>query len=122
MDFEGVIYKVLPTVTGTSARGEWSKQEVILEQPGEFPRKVCISFWGDKSQEAAALKEGEVVMVSANVESREYNDRWFTEVRGWRISRKTAEPAGMPSSAGMPPFGPEDMPSSSSDQVDDLPF
>ena len=78
MEFEGTVVSVLPVVKGTSARGEWMKQEVIFDQPGEFNRKVCVGFWGDKAQEAGTLRPGEVVAVSANVESREYNGRWYT--------------------------------------------
>ena len=90
MEFEGTVVSVLPVVKGTSARGEWMKQEVIFDQPGEFNRKVCVGFWGDKAQEAGTLRPGEVVAVSANVESREYNGRWYTEVRAWRMTRKAA--------------------------------
>ena len=123
MEFEGTVVSVLPVVKGTSARGEWMKQEVIFDQPGEFNRKVCVGFWGDKAQEAGTLRPGEVVAVSANVESREYNGRWFTEVRAWRIVRKAAQQA--PVSDGLPPldaFAEEPVASGSSSEVDDLPF
>ena len=105
MEFEGTVYKVLPVVKGTSQRGEWMKQEVVFELPGEFNRKICVGFWGDKAQEAGTLRPGEVVAVSANVESREYNGRWFTEVRAWRIVRKAAQqPQQAPVSDGLPPL------------------
>ena len=72
-------------VKGTSQRGEWMKQEVVFELPGEFDRKICVGFWGDKAQwMPGTLREGDKVAVSINVESREYNGRWFTEARGWR--------------------------------------
>ena len=126
MEFEGTVVSVLPVVKGTSARGEWMKQEVIFDQPGEFNRKVCVGFWGDKAQEAGTLRPGEVVAVSANVESREYNGRWFTEVRAWRIVRKAAQqPQQPPVSDGLPPldaFAEEPAASGSSSDVDDLPF
>ncbi len=122
MEFEGTVVSVLPVVKGTSARGEWMKQEVIFDQPGEFNRKVCVGFWGDKAQEAGTLRPGEVVAVSANVESREYNGRWYTEVRAWRMPRKAAgEPA--PGPGALPPldaFAPEAP--AASKEVDDLPF
>lgn len=125
MEFEGTLFAILPLVKGTSARGEWMKQDLIFELPGEFSRKVCVSFWGDKAQEAGALKPGEVISVSANVESKEYNGRWYTEVRAWKMSRKAvsgnADPAPMNDS--LPPldaFAPEE--SSSANEVDDLPF
>jgi hypothetical protein len=139
MDFEGTVYRILPVVKGQGARGEWTKQEVVFELPGEFSRKVCVSFWGDKAQDAAGLREGEQVNVQINLESREHNGRWFTEARAWRITRKgagdapqyageggyqsapsfgaTPVPAAVATSApGMPP-----MPSKA-DEVDDLPF
>lgn len=46
MEFEGTVWRVLPLVKGTSARGEWMKQEVVFELPGEFNRKLCVGFWG----------------------------------------------------------------------------
>lgn len=125
MEFEGVVWRVLPQIKGTSARGEWVKQEVVFELPGEFNRKICVGFWGDRAQEAATLKPGETIAVSANVESREYNGRWYTEVRAWRINRKSAaEPQPM-TTDNLPPldtFSTEESASSSASEVDDLPF
>lgn len=124
MEFEGKVMQILAPVTGTSARGPWTKQEVVFEQPGEFGRKVCVSFWGDKAQDAAQLKEGEMVTVSVNIESREYNGRWFTEVRAWKIARTApAAPAGAPMppvDAFMPPVS--EGAAASEESFDDLPF
>lgn len=123
MEFEGKVLQVLPPVSGTSARGEWKKQEVVFEQDGEFGRKICVGFWGDKAMDAAGLREGDKVSVSANVESREYNGRWYTEVRAWRMTRQ-APSASMPE---MPPVDagfaavPEEG-AYKEDNFDDLPF
>ena len=128
MEFEGTVWRVLPLVKGTSARGEWMKQEVVFELPGEFNRKLCVGFWGDKAQEAGTLQPGESVAVSANVESREYNGRWFTEARAWRITRKAAQQQQplAPVADGLPPMdafaSDEPASTSSSAEVDDLPF
>ena len=61
MEFEGTVYKVLPVVKGTSQRGEWMKQEVVFELPGEFNRKICVGFWGDKAHDAGTLREGDKI-------------------------------------------------------------
>ena len=125
MEFEGVVWRVLPQIKGTSARGEWVKQEVVFELPGEFNRKICVGFWGDRAQEAATLKPGETITVSANVESREYNGRWYTEVRAWRINRKSAAQPQPMATDNLPPldtFSTEESASSSASEVDDLPF
>lgn len=125
MEFEGTVVAVLPVVKGTSARGEWIKQEVVFEQPGDFGRKICVGFWGDRAQDAGTLKPGEKVSIAANVESREYNGRWYTEVRAWRMSRVNAQPAAVPPADAFPPLdslSPEESASSSAFEVDDLPF
>ncbi|MCD8172536.1 MAG: DUF3127 domain-containing protein [Alistipes sp.] len=132
MEIEATVVKVMPPVKGTSARGEWTKQEVIFEQPGEFGKKVCVSFWGDKAMDAASLREGEQVKVSVNVESREYNGRWYTEVRAWKLAKAAqADGAGGFAPPAHDPFAPgAGMPMPSSDAAvpggeesfDDLPF
>lgn len=125
MEIEGVVYRVLPVVKGQSARGEWSKQEVVFDLPGDFNKKVCISFWGDKVQDVASLREGDKVNVSVNVESREYNGRWFTEVRAWKMNKQAADniPGGAPA-ADLPPLSVDNYESggASTEEVDDLPF
>lgn len=119
MEFEGLVYRVLPVVKGTSARGEWTKQEVVFEIPGDFNRKLCVGFWGDNAQEAAALKPGEQVEVSINLESREYNGRWYTEARAWKLARKTPEAAAP--APELPPMSIEE-PAFGAMPVDDMPF
>lgn len=118
MEFEGLVYKVLPVVKGQGARGEWTKQEVVFELPGEFNRKLCVGFWGDKALEAGGLTPGEMVEVSINLESREYNGRWYTEARAWKMARK--EPQAAPATE-MPPM-PSSEPSYAALPDDDMPF
>ncbi len=119
MEFEGVVYKVLPPVKGTSARGEWTKQEVVFDLPGEFNRKVCVSFWGDRALDAGSLHEGEQILVSINLESREHNGRWYTEARAWKMARKgAAAPSPAPSSQYQAPDGG----AFANEEPDDLPF
>lgn len=119
MEFKGLVYKVLPVVKGQSARGEWVKQEVVFEQPDEFNRKLVVGFWGDKAQDAAALKPGEQVEVAINLESREYNGRWYTEARAWKLTRKVAETPAP--AVDMPPMATEE-PAWASTPADDMPF
>ncbi len=94
MELEGRIARKLNVQTGTSARGAWAKQEFIFEyQEGNFPAQVCMNVWGDeKVKDLEKYQVGDKVKVSFNLSSREYNGRWYTDVRAWRI-----EPAGAPS-------------------------
>ena len=84
---EGQLLKMLPRQSGTGKNGPWSKQDFILEIPGDFSKKVCISAWGDKADEISGVNEGDKLKVSVNIESREYNERWYTDVRAWRIEK-----------------------------------
>jgi len=123
MELEGTVHRVLPVVKGQSARGEWQKQEIVIEQPGDYNRKVCLSFWGERVLDVAKLREGDKVTASVNIESREYNGRWFTEIRVWRLQQQQETPAdaGVPP-MDMPPIGMGDFDSSPADETDDLPF
>ncbi|MBP3612039.1 MAG: DUF3127 domain-containing protein [Rikenellaceae bacterium] len=123
MEFVGVVYRIMPQQSGTSARGQWQKQEVIFEQPDEFSRKVCVTFFGDRVQDAATLQVGEKVNVSCNIESREYNGRWYTDVRAWRIQKVQPEQPAAAPIPDLPPFETAEpaMPAGG-DQFDDLPF
>ena len=123
MEFVGVVYRVLPVQSGTSARGQWQKQEVVFELPDEFSRKVCVTFFGDRVQDAASLQVGEKVNVSVNIESREYNGRWYNDIRAWKVERVAEQPVAAPQeqAAAFPPVNaPVDF--SSEDSKDDLPF
>lgn len=89
------IIKKLAVETGTSAKGDWSKQDFIVETQEQFPKKVCLNVWGkDKVEELKKFKEGATIKASINIESREFNNRWYTEIRAWKIEQleSTATP------------------------------
>ena len=94
MELRGTIIMKLPLAQGVSKAGnEWKKQEYIIEVPdGDYTRKVCFNLWGDKIDQYN-LQEGETVTVHINLESREFNGRWYTDVRAWRIDRGDAAAA-----------------------------
>lgn len=115
MDISGTVVALLPQQTGQGKNGVWKKQEFILETPGQFPKKVCLSLWGEKVDENR-LTIGEKITASVNIESREYNGRWYTDVRAWKISRQSASG----NAETLPPAGDSFVPESNSS--DDLPF
>jgi uncharacterized protein YegL len=85
LDITGRLIKILPQQSGKSAKGNWIKQEFIIETKDQYPKKVCFSLWGDKIENLNNLKEGDEVKVYFNPESREYNERWYTELRAWKL-------------------------------------
>lgn len=85
MEITGKIIQKLEVQKGTSARGEWKKQEFIIETNDKFPKKVCVSGWAEKVDELNRYNINDMITVSINIESREYNGRWYTDVRFWKI-------------------------------------
>jgi hypothetical protein len=115
LKISGSVSEILEAQTGTSQRGEWRKQDFILDVPGEFVKKICITVWGDNI-DRFALKVGESVTVSIDLQSREYNGRWYTDVKGWRLERIQAGEGAQAAQAPLPPLP------AASEMEDDLPF
>lgn len=121
LSVKGKINQVLKAESGVSRAGnEWKKQDFVLETDEQFPRKVCFTLFGDKVDLLNGLNQGQEVEVSFNVESREYNGRWFTNVNAWKID-KVSQDNNMPEPP--PEFGMEDIPPEpDEDAANDLPF
>ncbi|MDP1623098.1 MAG: DUF3127 domain-containing protein [Bacteroidales bacterium] len=114
MEITGRIIRLLPLQSGEGRNGTWKKQEFIIETAAQIPRKICFSLWGDKIDQFK-LAEGENAEVSFDLESREYNNRWYTEAKAWKIVKKDTGQA-IPSEQEPPP-GDFEMPSG-----DEMPF
>lgn len=120
LDLIGKVIKKLPVQSGTSARGDWSKQEFIIETQENFPRKICMNVWGsEKVEELSKFKDGENLKISVNIESREFNNRWYTDIRAWKIDR--LEDGGSNIQVADSMNSPVDFPSGEAGE-DDLPF
>ena len=117
MDIKGKIVSILPLASGTSAKGAWKKQEYILQTEEQFPKKICFVVWGEKIDEYA-LKNGESVTASVDIESREFNGRWYTDIKAWKVTKETK--GGSYENEPLPPLPPE--PPLQEDIEGDLPF
>lgn len=102
IQIEGKLIQKLALETGTSARGEWKKQNFIIETVEQFPRKICVAAWTNSIPVLDTFQIGEMVCVSVNIESREFNGKWYTDVRAWRIDRPGQNPMQQP---GAMPYG-----------------
>ncbi|MEG0500022.1 MAG: DUF3127 domain-containing protein [Rikenellaceae bacterium] len=113
MELEGKIVAVLELQKGNTAKGEWKKQNFVIETISDFPKKVCVTVWGDKVAALSSMTIGEMVSLSVDLESREFNGKWYTDVKAFRIE-KTAQvmSGGSRNSAkvdqGMPPMPSQD--------------
>lgn len=84
MELSGKIVQLLALQKGDGKNGGWKKQEFVIETSGNYPKKVCFSLWGDKIDQSP-LSEGTAVKVSFDVESREYNGKWYTDAKAWKV-------------------------------------
>lgn len=127
MEISGKIIQVLDLQQGTSKAGNaWKKQEYVLETHDTYPRKVKFDFFGDRVDQYP-LSLGDEVTVSFDLESREFNGRWYTDVRGWK-AEKVGAPQVAPMESQEPqagyaqPSAPAPFAAPVGDESDDLPF
>ena len=116
MQLTAKLVQLLPLQTGNGKNGQWKKQDIIVETDGQYPKKVCISIWGDKINESV-LKAGSMLRIDFDVESREYNGRWYTDVKAWKV-----EPAAGGPIDAAPEEDFHDTSYTSNDEETDLPF
>lgn len=123
LEITGKIIQIMNETSGQSKTGNtWTKQEFVIETYDKFPRKVMMSVMGDKVQELKRYKTGDEIKASLNIESREYNGRWYTDVRAWKIEGGGTESAAS-NGGSNPEFYPDKEATFTADgATDDLPF
>jgi hypothetical protein len=84
MNLTAKLVQLLPLQSGESKNGTWRKQDVIVITEGQYPKKICVSIWGDKINESQ-LQVGNSLIMSYELESREFNNKWYTDVKAWKI-------------------------------------
>jgi len=89
------VHKLLPLQTGEGKNGIWKKQDIIVETDATYSKKICISIWGDKIIESHLIP-GNMLRIEFEIESREYNGKWYTDVRAIKTMPLTDEKATAP--------------------------
>ena len=84
MQLTAKLIQLLPIQTGTSKNGEWKKIDIIVETDGQYPKKLCVSIWSDKINEQQ-LVLGNKLTIDFDIESREYNNKWYTDIKAYKI-------------------------------------
>ena len=128
MELKGKVIDILPEEKGQGRNGEWRKQSYIFETQEQYPKKVCAEVWGDKI-DGFNIKKGEELTAKINIDSREFNGKWYTNVKIWAVYRASdGNVGGVPNAqnenylpqATSGASGPQDTPPPSED--DELPF
>ena len=127
--------------SGTSARGEWTAQDFVLETHDTYPKKMVFSVFGADRLQRFGIQVGQEVNVSFDIDAHEYNGRWFNSIRAWKVDRnlQAAAQPGAPVAPDAPfaaapaaqapfppasaaPAAPSASPLPAADAGDDLPF
>lgn len=117
LQITGEVIDILDEQSGEGKNGTWRKQEFILEVPGQYPKQICIVQWGDNIDKFG-VKQGETITAHIDIQSREYNSRWYTDVKVWKVVRSGGDAAAPPTGSDEPwPDAPP-----ASDKDDSLPF
>ena len=133
MDLTGKVIAIMEARGGVSARtgNPWMTQEYVIEIPGQYPRKMLFSVFGEDRIKQFNIQPGEEITVQFDIDAREYNGRWFNDIRAYNVMRGQVAgsvPAATPfppqqaaPSAATSPFPPAQEPAGEG-AADDLPF
>jgi len=134
MEIIGKLIQRLPLQSGISKTGNsWQKQEFVIETLEQFPRKICANLWGERTAVLETLNIGDKLVMSFDLESREFNGKWYTDVKAYKVDPVAANPQTPPqtqptASAAAPAVAPanelpEEFETFTEEGVgDDLPF
>ena len=143
MEVVGKIIQVLPLQEGVGRNGNpWKLQAYVLETLDQYPRKVHFEVFGEDRIKQNPCELDQLVTVSFDIESREFNGRWYTSIRAWRIQQgdttqqaAAVQPAAAPIPAAAPmqaapaaapveaaPTNVDPFDASAGDGTSDLPF
>ena len=135
MDLTGKVIAIMEARSGVSSRtgNNWMTQEYVIEVPGQYPRKMLFNIFGEDRIKQFNIQPGEEITVQFDIDAREYNGRWFNDIRAYNIIRGQvagAVPAATPfppqqavaPTAATSPFPPAQEPAAEEGTADDLPF
>ena len=138
MEIIGKVVRLGNLLEGQSARGPWRKQDLIIETEEQYPRTVCLTCWTNQIDEIQKFAPGQTIKAQIEISSREFNGKWYTDVRVWRFDPvgATTAPAAAPAQPVQQPYQQPAMHQTpppmaqpamdyyppAEDSVDDLPF
>jgi hypothetical protein len=124
MEIKGKIIVELPERGGVSQAGkEWMTKEFVLETEDRYPRRMLFSVFGRERIEQFNIQLGEKLTVMFDIDSKEYNGRWYNSITAWKVERENQQPVATEAPA-VPPQSSEIFNQHQNDvpKNDDLPF
>lgn len=91
LEVKGTITKVLDKVTGTKKdnTGDWVKQSFLIDTKEQYNNILCFEVFGDEKVENLNKynKVGDEVTVAFNVNTNEWQGKYFTSLSAWTIKK-----------------------------------
>ena len=107
MELVGKVIQVLPPQEGVGRNGNpWKLQGYVLETLDQYPRKVHFEVFGEDRIRMNPCAIDQLVTVSFDIESREFNGRWYTSIRAYRIVQGDVTQPAAPVAAPVAPTAP----------------
>lgn len=96
MEFTGKIIAVLEPRGGVSARtgNPWKTQDYVIEETvGQFPKRMAFNVFGEENINRFNIQQGQELTVSFDINAREYQGRWYNDIRVWNVQPAAQAPA-----------------------------
>ena len=90
MEIKGRILAVLEEKSGTSQRtgNNWRCGQYVLETIEQYPKKILFEVFGEEKIHSMNIHIGEELTVFFDVDAREYNGKWYNQIRAWKVERQ----------------------------------
>ena len=92
MEAIGKLIAILPEQSGQTERGTWRRGGFVIETEEQYPKKIAFTLFGDRIDMIKSFAIGSVLRVQFSAESREWEGRWFTDLRCFRVEAFVAQP------------------------------
>lgn len=106
MELTGKIIAVMEAKSGISQRtgNPWMTQEYVIEVPGTYPRRCMFNIFGEDRIKQFNIKVGEELTVQFDIDAREYNGKWYNDIRAYNVVRQQQQPVPTQPNVGPQPF------------------
>lgn len=92
MEIKGRIIAVMDKKQGTSKDGKaWMSQDFVIETLEQYPKRCVFNVFGEDKLKQFNVQQGSEYLVKFDINAREYNGRWYNDVRAWKVEQAQAE-------------------------------
>src|SRR5690554_7802954 len=104
MKVQGKITKILEKVTGQKkdGSGEWAKQNFVVTTDEQYNNLYCFEVFGSEKVDNLTKfnKVGDEIEVEFNVQTNEWEGKYFTSLQAWRIKKLASQEVSQPVDEG----------------------